>query len=69
MDHRQSNKAEQYAQLLVEARKHKGMTHERAIDLLQDFNYFGGILAAHNAHLHMFPACAPCDEGELLQAR
>lgn len=41
IDHRSSDKLEGYAELLVERRKHKGMTLERATDLLMDGNYFG----------------------------
>lgn len=46
IDHRTSEKVEQYAPLLVEKRKHKGMTLDRARDLLQDPNYFGTLMAA-----------------------
>lgn len=42
VDHRTSEKLEEYAQLLVEKRRHKGMTHESAWDLLMDGNFFGG---------------------------
>ena len=46
IDHRTSEKVAQYAQLLVEKRKHKGMTLDRARDLLADPNYFGTLMAA-----------------------
>lgn len=42
MDHRSpSEKLEEYAALLLEKRRHKGMTLDRARDLLMDANYYG----------------------------
>lgn len=41
MDHRHSEKTEEYAELLVKERQHKGMTLDKARDLLLDPNYYG----------------------------
>lgn len=37
---------EKYAQLLAEKRKHKGLTVEKARELLEDPNYYGCLMAA-----------------------
>ena len=46
MDHLSSPDVDKYAQLLAEKRKHKGLTVEKAKELLEDPNYYGCLMAA-----------------------
>ena len=46
MDHLRSPDVDKYAQLLAEKRKHKGVTFEKARELLEDPNYYGCLMAA-----------------------
>ena len=39
-----SNKKEEYANILYEKRKHKGMTLEKSMDLISDVTYYGVIM-------------------------
>ena len=46
VDHLRAPEVEQYAKLLAEKRKHKGVSVEKAKELLEDPNYYACLMAA-----------------------
>jgi phosphate acetyltransferase len=44
----QSKKKQEYAEALYEMRKNKGMTEEKALKVVEDFNYFGTMMVQLN---------------------
>ncbi len=54
------------AQELVELRKHKGMTDEKADELMDDVNYFGCMLL-HTGYADAMAGSAICPTGDLMR--
>jgi len=66
VDFKNSDIVDELAEKLVEARKHKGMTLEKAKELLKDENYFG-CMYAHTGYADAVVGSAICSTGAFMK--
>ncbi|MBD3313220.1 phosphate acetyltransferase [Candidatus Woesearchaeota archaeon] len=66
INNKTSDMREKLAKELAELRKHKGMTEEKAMELLDDVNYFGCMLL-HTGYADGFAGSAICSTAELMR--
>jgi len=66
IDHKNSELIDELAEKLVELRKHKGMTMEKAKELLKDENYFG-CMYAHTGYAEGVCGSAICPTAALMR--